>query len=130
MDLQSGEGRVLLEEQLRKLLQLITVQPPVAEKTYDQLLSSVCPCTCVSLRRPGMIFGKLAVDSARLGSAVGYCASVRSERHINIPTPSSGGIKTCSRRQRSKLSRHSSITALRGAESNPRYPHTDFSQGS
>lgn len=48
MDLQSGESRVLLEEQLRKLLQLIAVQPPAAEKTYDQLLSFVC-ALCASL---------------------------------------------------------------------------------
>lgn len=34
-DLQSGEGRILLEEQLRKLLQLITVQPPAAKTTHD-----------------------------------------------------------------------------------------------
>lgn len=50
MDLQSGEGRVLLEEQLRKLLQLITVQPPAAGKTYDQPLSLcvfLCMCALV-----------------------------------------------------------------------------------
>lgn len=49
MYLQSRQGRVLLKQQLRKLLQLITVQPPAAGKTYDQPVSlcvsvRVCPC--------------------------------------------------------------------------------------
>lgn len=49
MYLQTRQRGVLLEQQLWKLLQLITVQPPAAGKTYDQMASlcvSVCPCVC------------------------------------------------------------------------------------
>lgn len=48
MYLQSRQARVLLKQQLRKLLQLITVQPPAARKTYDQpVIVCVCLCMCV-----------------------------------------------------------------------------------
>lgn len=82
MHLQSRQGWVLLKQQLRKLLQLITVQPPAAGKTYDQPLSlCVCVYACVPLCRLGIV----SASCRRFDLAAGYCVSVCSECHINIP---------------------------------------------
>lgn len=87
LDLQSRQSRVLLKQQLRKLLQLITVQPPAAGKTYDQPVSLyVCVCVCVHLHVCLRVCRLWIISASclRIGLATGYCVSVCPECHINI----------------------------------------------
>lgn len=66
MYLQARQRGVLLEQQLWKLLQLITVQPPAAGKTYDQMAG-------LSARVPSHSLGIGSV--VELAPATGYCVS-------------------------------------------------------